>query len=169
MAIANQSLAQAAIDAITSGHALAPASCTSMEWQKIWPIKPDIVMEAGNMANNPAFVEADYIDDALQLLSTGHRFVLGKQLVSFGDTSAAAALAANLAAKVQALYPDYWPETIRALLIHSARWIPAMKAVFEPLDRQDKYRYASHGLRFHVRRPLESLTEFKQRINQQPG
>ncbi len=237
---------------------LAPASCTSMEWQKTWPIKPDIVMEAGNMALNPAYVEADYIDDALQLLSTGHQFALGKQLVSFGDTSAAAALAANLAAKVQALYPDYWPETIRALLIHSARWTPAMKTAFEPLNTQDKYRqllrycgygvpeeetlfwsarnelslvaqdviqpytkegstvktrdvnlhtlpwpvevlqdlppetqvemkvtlsyfiepnpgsrgwvnkyrYASHGLRFDVRRPLESLTEFKQRINQ---
>jgi hypothetical protein len=35
---------------------LAPASCTSMEWQKTWPIKPDIVMEAGNMAINPAYV-----------------------------------------------------------------------------------------------------------------
>jgi hypothetical protein len=30
----------------------------------------------------------------------------------------------------------------------------------------NKYRYASHGLRFDVRRPLESLVEFKQRINQ---
>jgi hypothetical protein len=30
----------------------------------------------------------------------------------------------------------------------------------------NKYRYASHGLRFDVRRPLETLTEFKQRINQ---
>lgn len=237
---------------------LAPASCTSMDWQKTWPIKPDIVVEAGNMAINPAHVEADYIDDALQLLSTGHQFALGKQLVSFGDTSAAAALTANLAAKVQALYPEYWPETIRALLIHSAQWTPAMKAVFAPLTTQDKYRqllrycgygvpneetlfwsarneltliaqdvihpytkegstvktrdvnlhtlpwpaevlldlppetqvemkvtlsyfiepnpgsrgwvnkyrYASHGLRFDVRRPLETLTEFKQRINQ---
>lgn len=237
---------------------LAPASCTSMDWQKTWPIKPDIVMEAGNMATNPAYVEADYIDDALQLLTTGHQFALGKQLVSFGDTSAAAALAANLAVKVQALYPDYWPETIRALLVHSAQWTQAMKAQFSPLSTQDKYRqllrfcgygvpdeetlfwsarneltliaqdiihpytkegslvktrdvnlhtlpwpaevlsdlppetqvemkvtlsyfiepnpgsrgwvnkyrYASHGLRFDVRRPLETLTEFKQRINQ---
>ncbi len=237
---------------------LAPASCTSMAWQKTWPIKPDIVMEAGNMATNPAYLEADYIDDALQLLTTGHQFALGRQLVSFGDTSAAAALAANLAAKVQALYPGYWPETIRALLIHSAQWTPALKAAFEPFTTQDKYRqllrycgygvpdeetlfwsarneltliaqdvihpyikegsnvktrdvnlhtlpwptevlrdlpsetqvemkvtlsyfiepnpgsrgwvnkyrYASHGLRFDVRRPLESLAEFKQRINQ---
>jgi len=29
-----------------------------------------------------------------------------------------------------------------------------------------KYRYASHGLRFDVRRPLETISAFKQRINQ---
>ncbi len=31
----------------------------------------------------------------------------------------------------------------------------------------NKYRYASHGLRFDVRRPLESLEAFQQRVNQQ--
>lgn len=30
----------------------------------------------------------------------------------------------------------------------------------------NKYRYASHGLRFDVRRPLESLDAYQQRINQ---
>jgi hypothetical protein len=238
---------------------LAPCSCTSMEWVKSWPIKPEIVMEAGNMALSPVDGTADYIDDALQLLSTGHQFVLGKQLISFGDTSAAAALAARLAAMVQGQYADYWPETIRALIVHSAQWTEAMKVRFQPLSKQDhyrqllrycgygvpntdelfwsarsaltliaqdslqpffkddgkiktrdinlhtlpwptealqdlpedtrvemkvtlsyfiepnpgergwtnKYRYASHGLRFDVRRPLESLEAFKQRVNQQ--
>ena len=129
---------------------LSPASCTSMDWQKTWPIKPDIVMEAGNMAVNPAYEQADYIDDALQLLSTGHKFVTGKQLVSFGDTSAAAALAANLATKLQAQYPEYWPETIRALMIHSAEWTPAMRSHFEPFNKRDKYRqllrYCGYGV-----------------------
>jgi len=32
---------------------------------------------------------------------------------------------------------------------------------------RNKYRYASHGLRFDVRRSLESLDAFKQRVNQQ--
>ena len=31
----------------------------------------------------------------------------------------------------------------------------------------NKYRYASHGLRFDVKRPLENLESFQQRINQQ--
>jgi hypothetical protein len=30
----------------------------------------------------------------------------------------------------------------------------------------NKYRYASHGFRFDVRRPLERLSDFRQRINQ---
>ena len=75
---------------IASEGDLAPCSCTSMDWVKNWPIKPEIVMEAGNMAISPVDGTADYIDDALQLLSTGHQFTLGKQLISFGDTSAAA-------------------------------------------------------------------------------
>ncbi|HKN29918.1 MAG TPA: S8 family serine peptidase [Roseiarcus sp.] len=45
---------------------LAPSSCTSTTWGK-WAIKPDIVMEAGNMAANPAHADPDYLDD-LQLL-----------------------------------------------------------------------------------------------------
>ena len=135
---------------IASAGDLSPASCTSMDWQKTWPIKPDIVMEAGNMAINSAYEQAEYIDDALQLLSTGHKILTGKQLVSFGDTSASAALAANLATKLQAQYPEYWPETIRALMIHSAEWTPAMKKRFAPFNTKEKYhqllRYCGYGV-----------------------
>ena len=35
------------------------------------------------------------------------------------------ALAARLATMVQAQYPALWPETVRALLVHSARWTDA--------------------------------------------
>ncbi len=133
---------------------LAPSSCTSMDWQKTWPIKPDIVMEAGNMAISPYDGKADYIDDALQLLSTGHDFAIGKQLVSFGDTSAASALAARLAAKVQAQYPQYWAETVRALMVHSASWTQAMETRFLPANprnrKQENYRrllrYCGYGV-----------------------
>ena len=129
---------------------LSPASCTSMPWQRAWPIKPDIVMEAGNMALNPAYEEADYIDDALLLLTTGHKSLMSKQLVSFGDTSASAALAANLAAKLQAQYPEYWPETVRALMVHSAKWTEAMKRHFLPLNTKAKYgqllRFCGYGV-----------------------
>ena len=94
---------------------LAPASCTSLTWGK-WPIKPDIVMEAGNMARNLAVADPDYVDDALQLLSASKNFMTGNPLTSFGDTSAATALASRLAALVWAKYPNLRAETVRALL-----------------------------------------------------
>ena len=82
------------------------------------------------MARNDAFDDPDYIDDGLQLLSTGHDFIANRPLVSFGDTSASAALAARFAAKVWAKYPHLNAETVRALMVHSAEWTPAMLARF---------------------------------------
>ncbi len=129
---------------------LSPASCTSMAWDKNWPIKPEIVMEAGNMARSPVDGTADYIDDGLQLLSTSNQFTLGKLLESFGDTSGACALASRLAAQVMANYPDLWPETVRALMVHSADWTDAMKARCSPLNNQAKkrqlLRYCGYGV-----------------------
>jgi hypothetical protein len=84
-----------------------------------WPCKPDIVMEGGNMARGPDGFVSEY--DSLSLLSTGHE----PQKSQFGllhGTSAAAALTARMAAHVTDSYPDAWPETIRGLLVHSARW-----------------------------------------------
>lgn len=128
---------------------LSPASCTSMTWDKAWPIKPDIVMEGGNQALSPHDGTADYIDDGLQLLTTGHQ-ITSKLLVSFGDTSAATALASQLAARVQVAYPEFWVETVRALLIHSAEWTAAMKKHFAPFKTQGQYRqllcYCGYGV-----------------------
>ncbi len=44
------------------------------------------------------------------------------------QTSAATAQAAYLAASILADYPNLWPETVRALIVHSADWTPAMRA-----------------------------------------
>jgi hypothetical protein len=232
---------------------LSPSSSTSMTWQRLWPIKPDIVMEGGNMAIDPTIGSADYID-SLGLLSTSYQHIV-KPLVITGDTSAATALASQMAAKLQAQYPDYWPETVRALIIHSSDWTDAMIERFNPRTKREyenllrycgfgipnyelalwsaqnsvtlvaqdflqpfdkrgsryvtcdlnlheipwpsevlrelgetpvemrvtlsyfiepnparrgwgrKYSYASHGLRFDVKRPLESYDDFRSRIN----
>jgi len=48
----------------------------------------------------------------------------------FDGTSAATAQAAWMAAQIQAQYPQAWPETVRALLVHSATWTDAMKELF---------------------------------------
>ncbi len=98
---------------------LSPASATSLIWaNKSWPLKPDFVMEGGNNAIDPATGQADSVDD-LMLLTT-RVSADGALLTTTGDTSAATALAARYAAILWAHYPKLWPETVRALLIHSA-------------------------------------------------
>ena len=42
-------------------------------------------------------------------------------------TSAATAQVARIAAIILADYPDYWPETVRGLIVHAANWTGAMK------------------------------------------
>ena len=147
---------------------LAPCSCTSTTWGK-WPIKPDIVMEAGNMARNDAFGDPDYIDDGLQLLSTGHDFIANRPLVSFGDTSAAAALAARFAGKVWAKYPQLDAETVRALMVHSAEWTPAMLARFTSaqgvIDYRNLLRCFGYGVP-NLQRLLSSLDNSLTLINE---
>ncbi|WP_211310239.1 S8 family serine peptidase [Branchiibius hedensis] len=45
-------------------------------------------------------------------------------------TSAATAQVAAIAASISAAYPNLLPETVRALIVHSAQWTPAMRARF---------------------------------------
>ena len=205
------------------------------------------------MAIDPVTGFADNID-GLDLLTTS-KDVTVKPLVATGDTSAASALVSRMAAQIQAQYSDLWPETLRALLVHSAEWTQAMKDRFingrrdgiknllrycgygvpdlsravwsaqnsltmivqdslQPYDKDKsnykskdmhiheipwprdvllslgntpvemrvtlsyfiepnparrgwtkRYRYASHGLRFEVKTPEETVDQFRQRIN----
>lgn len=105
---------------------LAPTSTTSCIWEPQWPIKPDIVMEGGNMALSPTGKEADF-PDSLSVLSTYYKPNV-RQFTATGDTSAATAAAARFGAIVRAEYPKLWPETVRALMIDSAEWTPKMQA-----------------------------------------
>jgi len=124
---------------------LSPASSTSLIWgNKSWPLKPDIVMEGGNNAINPTTGEADYVDD-LSLLTT-HVSPDGALLTTTGDTSAATALAARQAAIIWAQYPGLWPETIRALLVHSARWTNKMRQEFPDNQRHERLRCYGYGV-----------------------
>jgi len=104
---------------------LSPSSTTSVIWERPWPLKPDIVLEGGNMGFDPGTGTADHLD-SLELLSTYFR-PLEKLLVTSRETSAATAQASRMAAILQAHYPDFWPETLRALLVHSADWTPTMQ------------------------------------------
>ncbi len=104
---------------------ISPSSTTSVIWARPWPVKPDIVLEGGNMGLDPGTGSADYVD-SLELLSTYYR-PLERLLSTSRETSAATAQASRMAAILQAQYPDFWPETLRAVLVHSADWTPAMR------------------------------------------
>ena len=107
---------------------LSPFSTTSLPWQRYWPLKPDIVMEGGNVAEDS--LSAVTIP-SLSLLTTYHRPAL-RSFTTSHATSAATALASRLAAQVMEAYPDLWPETVRALIVHSAEWTDAMKGDYLP-------------------------------------
>lgn len=125
---------------------MAPSNSTSATWETQWPNKPDIVMEGGNLAKNGA--QTDYLD-SLQLLTThkNHRI---KIFQPFGDTSASVALASKMAAELRTMYPSYWPETIRGLMVHSAEWTPAMldgrDIVNREKDRRAILRSVGYGV-----------------------
>ncbi len=232
---------------------IAPCSSTSCLSDRQWPIKPDVVMEAGNYAvqNNSIVYPA-----SLQLLTTAKNFAVS-HFTDFRDTSAATALASNLAARIYQQYNLLWPETIRGIIVHASNWtsqmlggnqietltvaskkdlirtfgygVPDLNRALYSLNNSltliaertiqpfilegstvktnelhifdlpwpenelsslgeqqvkltvtlsyfiepnpgnryfsSKFNYQSHGLRFKMKRPLESLDEFKIRIN----
>ena len=233
---------------------ISPHSRTSMIFAaRSWPVKPDICMEGGNVLTDGG-VDYDGSHPLLSLRTTDSRNDLA--VGSTNATSAATAQAARLAALAMATYPDYWPETVRALLTHSARWTTTMRNEFDadssrahklrmlrrygwgvpteqsvvgstraavttvtqdafvPFEGEDhrarvfrlhrlpwpeetlrelgaadvtlrvtlsyfieptasrrgwrrRYAYASHGLRFDLRAPLETTTQFISRVNQE--
>lgn len=89
-------------------------------------------MEAGNRAVSPSEQEV-LSTESLSLLTTGAD-VDRLPLTTFAATSAATAQASRLAVRLSAEHPDYWPETIRALIVHSAEWTAAMRSQIEEHD-----------------------------------
>ena len=238
---------------IAPSGGLSPFSTTSLTWVSHSPLKPDIVLEGGNSAKDSL---SAVTMPSLSLLTTNSR-PAERLFTTTNATSAATALASRMAAQIMAEYPDFWPETIRALMVHSAEWTNAMRRTYLPdsptksdyqhlLRRcgfgvpdvsralwtaknsltmvvqeglvpfkrdsgkspayrdmhihklpwpqsvleelgetqvemrvtlsyfiepspsrrgRSRYRYESHGLRFDVKRPLETLTAFRARIN----
>jgi hypothetical protein len=113
---------------------LSPYSTTSVAFAAKWPIKPDVVFEGGNVIHNHAGDTSKGEAD-VSLLTTHHR-PMEKLFVTSWATSAAAAQVARMAAQISAEYPEYWPETIRALVVHSAEWTEAMQAQLSGANRK---------------------------------
>ena len=49
-------------------------------------------------------------------------------------------MAGNLAGRILAAMPDRWPETIRALIVHSAEWTPVMRRQFQAATSEQQKR-----------------------------
>lgn len=103
---------------------LSPWSTTGVAFADAWPIKPDVVFEGGNTMKD-ANGQVDYGHADLSLLSTNRSTALKAFALTWG-TSAATAQVARIAAIISAEYPALWPETVRALIVHSAEWTPRM-------------------------------------------
>jgi len=148
--------------AVVAAGDVSPFSRNSTGWHSSkTPIKPEVMFEAGNR------VVSDHGRDltdcpSLELLTTGAE-VDRLPIVNFAATSAATAQAARLAARLQADHPDYWPETIRALIIHSAEWTDPMRARLLNenglRDRKQLLRIFGYGVPSYSRATASALSD----------
>lgn len=113
---------------------LAPVSRTSVLFdRKKWPFKPDVVAEGGNVAAAPGDAKADTPEN-LAVLTTRLQGPGQGFFTTTRDTSAATARVASLAGELMAEYPSFRPETVRALIVHSAEWTPE---ILTRIDAED--------------------------------
>lgn len=131
--------------AVAAQGGLSPFSTTSQNWISHYPLKPDVLFEGGNLIHDELLGPATAGE--LSLLTTHNRPV-DRHLTLATATSAATSLCSRMAAQLMAAYPTRWPETIRALIVHSAEWTDAMKQMFLPQNRnptkQDYERLVRH-------------------------
>jgi hypothetical protein len=122
-----------------------PYSRTSTDWSHSRsPMKPEIVFEAGNRALSSSGRELLSGIDSLSLLTTA-KTCLDQPLATFWATSPATAQAAGMAGTIMARHPDLWPETIRALMVHSAEWTPAMRKRIKACGpKKERIKLARH-------------------------
>ncbi|MGX9181896.1 S8 family peptidase [Mesorhizobium sp. BHbdii] len=109
---------------------LAPTSRTSESWKSFTDsvrfCKPDIVMEGGNFLVDEGDVFCR--PSPRHMVMTTGKDAPARPFAMSGETSTATALASGLAARLLAQYPQMRMETIRALMVNSADWTPAMLA-----------------------------------------
>ncbi|MGY0713659.1 S8 family peptidase [Azospirillum argentinense] len=106
-------------------------------WEGGWPIKPEIVLEGGNRAIHPSDGIGYSVPD-LGILTTSKDHPV-PSFATTRATSPATAEAARLAALISDAYPDLWPETVRALVVGSSSWTPAMVRHLPPVPQKSDY------------------------------
>ena len=116
---------------VAPGGGLSPYTRTSADWSTAWPLKPEVVFEGGNAGKDA--LSAVGIS-SLHLLTTNNQ-PIERLFTTTNATSAASALGARMAGQLMAAYPAFRPETIRALIVHSAEWTDTMRAAYLPTNR----------------------------------
>jgi hypothetical protein len=149
--------------AVAPAGDLSPWSTTGVTFATIWPIKPDVVLEGGNVVKN-AKGEISFPCPDLCLLSTFYK-PADKPFVDTWATSAATAQAARMAAIISAEYPALWPEAVRALIVHSAEWTARMQGYLdgasgkrERARRLPRYGFGVPNLERALRSAGDALT-----------
>jgi len=125
---------------IAANGALSPYSSTSSTWDNTAPFKPEVIFEGGNMGEDGTIVSGF---DSLSVL-TAHHEPTSVLLSTSHGTSSATALASRFCAILMTHYPEYWPETIRALTVHSAEWTPALCRQYPGTSKSDVEKRLRH-------------------------
>lgn len=126
---------EASIEPVAPFGGLSPFTTTSAAWDRAWPLKPDVVFEGGNVGKD-ALGAAGM--PSLNLLTTHYEHTK-KLFTTTNATSAASALCARMAAQLMSAYPQLRPETIRALIVHSAEWTDAMREMYLKSHAKNDY------------------------------
>ena len=153
---------------VAAAGELAPFSSTGVLLSSKWPNKPDVVFEGGNVGTDGNAFDPGIPN--LCLLSTFHR-PIERLLVHTNATSAATAQVARIAAMVSAEYPQLWPETLRALVVHSAEWTPLMRTAIDAAQSREavgallhRYGFGVPGISRALRSADDALTLVSQSV-----
>lgn len=131
---------RAGFSAIAPPEGISPLTRTSWMWRRN-AIKPDIVMEGGNLGTHPVLGNTALPE--LSLVTTCPDFNQ-EPLMEFNATSAATALATRLAARIKTANPELSALSVRALMAHSARWTDEMKTLSN--KPSDIVKYCGYGV-----------------------
>jgi hypothetical protein len=145
--------------AVAPAGEICPASRTSVLWQRQWPVKPDVLSEGGNWASDGNSVDSP---DDLALLTTHHQTMV-QQFTTIRNTSAATARVAEITGKMMAARPGLWPETIRGLIVHTAKWTQPMQRRMDAATTQEQkvavLRRYGYGVADYNRALLSSIND----------
>lgn len=125
----------------TKPRGLSPYTSTGFGGSE-WPIKPDVLLEGGNLAISSGLSDASV--PTLSALTTSHRHMRGSPIGLLSMTSEASARAAHLAASIWAIEPKLRPATVRGLIVHSASWSKTMCDDFPNLN--DRLLACGYGI-----------------------